>query len=350
MSKEKPFQPASPDFKRVLIIKFGGLSSFVQSLAAARIIREFHFGARITLLTTDEFKAFAEKCPYFDVVETTQPTASDPKQIATVISRIRKSKFDIVYDLECTSRTSSYYLGLKPWPPRWSGVATNCSHLHDNPERDQMHPLDRFADQIAHAGLGPRAGSLGGWPIGAAPLPDLSWARSALRDPPRLQPEFFGLKRPFILLAPAASPELMPEHWPVERYIAFARQMLQRGVMTAVVGGPPERDFAAAIVKAEPKTKNLVSRTDLFQLAALAERAAACVGSDSGAMHVAAAAGAPCVVLYSAEQETALVAPRGRAGVLKLLAPYLGDLPVEDVIRAVGNLGAFASSTAKADA
>ena len=337
MSKAKSFEPASPDFKRVLIIKFGGLASFVQSLAAAKLIREFHFGARITLLTSDEFKPFAEKCPYFDVIDTAGPATTDPKVIAQVIGRIRKAKFDIVYDLECSQRTNNYYLGLKPWPPRWSGIATNCSHPHENDARDEMHPLDRFAEQLSHAGLGPP----GGWAQGAAPLPDLSWVRMAQRDPPRLQPGFFSLKQPYVLFVPGADQDKPDRLWPIERYSELARRLAARGVMVAIVGGPAERDIGAAINRAEPKAKNIVSRTDLFQLAALAERAAAAVGDDSGPMHVAAAAGAPCVVLYSSEHETALVAPRGRAGVLKLLAPQVEELPVEDVMRAIGNLGAL---------
>ena len=98
----------------------------------------------------------------------------------------------------------------------------------------------------------------------------------------------------------------------------------------------------SAINRAEPKAKNLASRTDLFQLAALAERAAAAIGDESGPMHVAAAAGTPCLVLCGGNgAEEDLTSPRGRAGVLKLFAPDLADLPVDDVVRAIGNLGAL---------
>lgn len=332
----KAFEAPPADARRVLVIKFGGLRDFVQALAAAKVIRDYHFGARITLLTADEYKGFAEKCPFFDTVEVAG-AASDPQQIAQLIRRVRKAKFDMVYDLECSARTNQFYLGLKPWPPRWSGSASNCSHPYNDPERDRIHKIDRFADQLHTAGLGPA----GGWPAGGGPLPDLSWVRMSHRDPPRLQPGFFSLKQPYVLLIPGADVE-RPDHlWPIEQYSELSRQLVARGLGVAVIGGPAEREIGVSINRAEPKARNLVSRTDLFQVAALAERAAAAVGDDSGPMHIAAAAGAPCVVLYAADQETALVAPRGRAGVLKLLAPDLGDLPVGDVIRAIGNLGAL---------
>lgn len=329
-------QPAPADAKRVMVIKFGGLKTFVMALAAARLIREYHVGARITLLTSEEFKPFAEKCPYFDVVEVAPPSA-EPQQIALLVRRVRKAKYDMIYDLEGTARTNSFFLGLRPWPPRWSGVANNCSHPHDNPLRDDLSPLDRFADQLHHAGLGPREG----WVPGAAPLPDLSWVRMALRDPPRLQPGFYNLKPPYVLLIPGGDQDRPDRLWPIARYSELAQALAKRGVMAAIVGGPAERDVGAAINRIEPKAKNLASRTDLFQLAALAERAAAAIGDDSGPMHVAAAAGTPCVVLSGGAVETAPLAPRGRAGVLELLAPDLAELPVDDVIRAIGNLGAL---------
>jgi hypothetical protein len=60
-------------------------------------------------------------------------------------------------------------------------------------------------------------------------------------------------------------------------------------------------------------------------------------------MHIAAAAGCPCVVLFPHDADTELLGPRGAGGVLTVLAPELADLPVEDVDRAIGNLGAYAS-------
>lgn len=328
---------APTDARRVLVIKFGGLKPFVQSLAAARLIREHHVGARITLLTGEEFKGFAEKCPYFDVVELAH-NLNEPQALAHLIRKMRKTKYDMVYDLEGSPRTNAIHLGLKPWPPKWSGVASRCSHPHDNPARDDMAPLDRFADQLHHAGLGPP----GGWLPGAAPLPDLTWVRMALHDPPRLQPGFYGLKPPYVLLIPGADQDKPGQLWPLERYSQLAQALAKKGLMVAVVGGSTEREIGSAINRAEPKAKNLASRTDLFQLAALAERAAAAIGDESGPMHVAAAAGTPCLVLCGGNgAEEDLTSPRGRAGVLKLFAPDLTDLPVDDVVRAIGNLGAL---------
>src|SRR5262249_27955664 len=144
----------------------------------------------------------------------------EPQALAHLIRKVRGTKFEMVYDLEGAGKTGAIFHGLRPWPPRWSGDASKCSHPHDNPARDELAPLDRFADQLHHAGVGPP----GGWARGAAPLPDLTWVRMALHDPPRLQPGFYGLKPPYVLLIPGADSGVS-QLWPIERYSELAQAL-----------------------------------------------------------------------------------------------------------------------------
>src|SRR5690606_2115726 len=83
---------------RVLVIQLGGVGAFLQALAAVKLIRERHVGARFTLLTTEATKELAEKSPYFDTVEADgKPT--EPQAITKLIARIRAAKYDMIYDL-----------------------------------------------------------------------------------------------------------------------------------------------------------------------------------------------------------------------------------------------------------
>ncbi len=332
--RETGSRTPSRQARRVLIIKLGALGDFIQALAAARIIREYHVGARITLLTTPVFEALAKASPYFDIVET-DGRERDPQAVAQMLQRLRSVKYDMVYDLQTNGRTSNYFQGLRPWPPDWSGVAPGCSHPQTNPERETMHTLDRLADQLFEAGI------LEQRTIGDAPLPDLSWVRMSQRDPPRLQPAYFGLKPPYGLIIPGASAHRPDKRWPAERYGELATKILERGVTPAILGHHDEKEAAAAILRVEPRAKNLVSRTDLFQVAALAERAAFCVGNDTGPMHIAAAAGSPCVVLFSSDSDPDRVCPRGRGGVMAIMAESLAAMTVAQVEQAIGNVGGF---------
>jgi ADP-heptose:LPS heptosyltransferase len=78
-----------------------------------------------------------------------------------------------------------------------------------------------------------------------------------------------------------------------------------------------------------PRARDLTGRTDFARIAVLGARAALAVGNDTGPLHLAAAAGAPTVVLFSGASDPTLSAPRGKVAVLQ--AVKLSDLAVAKV-------------------
>jgi ADP-heptose:LPS heptosyltransferase len=317
--------------KTVLVIQLGSLAEFVQSLAAAQRIREAHVGARIALLTTETTKELAEKCPYFDTVEADgKPT--EPQAITKLIARIRGAKYDVIYDLEGSSRTKNYYQGLRPWPPKWSGPIPGAAYAHLDPNRLQLNPLDRLSGQLEAAGIAAPGEQL---------IADLGWVRSVLRDPPRIRSDFFGVRGSYVLLLPRGTDAEPNRRWPEEKYLDLARRIARQGVTPVVLGGPEERPIGAAIAKAEPSAKNLVTRADLFQCIGLAECAAFAVGDDVELMHIAAASGASCLVFLSSLNHPERAAPRGTGGVVALTAAVIADLPVEQVDAQLRNCGVY---------
>ena len=50
----------------ILVIKLSALGDFIQALGPMAAIRKHHKNAKITLLTTQGFKRFAQECGYFD--------------------------------------------------------------------------------------------------------------------------------------------------------------------------------------------------------------------------------------------------------------------------------------------
>jgi hypothetical protein len=59
-------------------------------------------------------------------------------------------------------------------------------------------------------------------------------------------------------------------------------------------------------------------------------------------MHVAAAAGASCLVFLSSIAKPPLAVPRGRGGVVEFKAAVISDLPVDQVERQLRNCGVYA--------
>ena len=315
------------DYRRILVIKLGALGDFVQALRVMAEIRRAHPNAKITLLTTPPYLELARACRYFDAID----TGGRPRGLFALLGlglRLRLGGYQRVYDLQTSTRSSSYFYAFTPFFPEWSGVALGASHRHRNPRRDQMQTLDRLWDQIAEAGVvQPR-------PEGFAPGPNLAWAvSSAARESPHLDRRF-TIKRPYALLAPGASAERPRKRWPVRSFALLARSLEDMGITPVVIGGQQEIALAEAIVSAAPSTVVTTGRTKLVELAALGSRAAVVVGNDTGPTYMAAFAGAPTLVLFSSDSDPALCAPRS-AGITVLQSDDLDEVRVEEVMKAV---------------
>ena len=294
----------------ILVIKLSALGDFVLAFGPFAAIRAHHPGARITLLTTAPYAHLARKAPWFDqVLVDARPRWWDLSGLLRLRSTLRGGRFDMVYDLQ-TSGRSSHYFRLMGGRVRWSGIAPGASHPHANPARDRMHTLDRQQEQLAMAG------------ITDFPSPDLSWLRG---DDP------FGLQHPYALLVPGAAPHRPEKRWPAEKFRAVAAALAARGTLPVVVGSRAEASLAAAV---GPEARDLTGRTDLAGLAAVAADAALAVGNDTGPMHLAAALGVPSLVLFGGASDPLLTAPRG-PHVRVLRAPDLRLLGEAEVVAAL---------------
>ena len=308
----------------MLVIKLSALGDFVMSLGAARAVRDHHPHAKVTLLTTPFLETFAQAAPYFDHVETDgRPKGLGPQH--ALLKRLSASKYDMVYDFQTSNRTGTYWKLLRRLPhltaPPWSGAVRGQALFHANPLRHTLHPIDRLGDQLTFAEFD----------LADPPLPDLSWVRHALGDGPELHPSHFQIELPFALLIPGASAHRSAKRWPEDRYAALATRLAEAGITPVIIGGPSETDIASEIAQREPRTRNIVGKTSLFQIVTLAERAAIAIGNDTGPMHMATLSGAPGVALFATDESDPVQAcPRG-APVKTVSAARADGIPVEAV-------------------
>ena len=319
----------SKEIKKVLVIKLGALGDFVLALAAMKKIREAHPRAKITLLTTPPFEALAKLSPYFNTVET-DGRPGDFGDLTAMLGRMRKARYDRVYDLQTNSRTNWYFQALRPFPPQWSGIAAGCSLPQRGKARYHMHTLERQADQLKQAGIWPDAPT----EMGGAPAPDLSWILRRTKEPRSVAGAV--TPKPYVLLVPGGSAHRPEKRWPVESYAQLAALLKARGLDIVIIGGPQESAMARQIQKAVGQARDLTGRTDFAQLAVLGAKAALTVGNDTGPTHLLAAAGAPTIALFSDASDPELCGPRGHVAVIK--SPDLKALPVSTVASAAISL------------
>jgi len=92
--------------------------------------------------------------------------------------------------------------------------------------------------------------------------------------------------------------ETREKFWPVERFIAVADHLHERGLAVFLDGMPAGRVAAEKFLVDRPWCHALHGLLDTGELAALLEESALFVGGDSGPAHLARALDVPAVLLY----------------------------------------------------
>jgi ADP-heptose:LPS heptosyltransferase len=113
---------------------------------------------------------------------------------------------------------------------------------------------------------------------------------------------------------------MLDKRWPAERYIQLARTLAERGLRPVLTGGPSDVDLCFQIANdiIDLKPVVLAGRLDIMSSAAVIERAGLYVGADTGMSHLAAAVGAPSIVIFGPTNPLRY-APRGDR--VKILSP-----------------------------
>ena len=230
---------------------------------------------------------------------------------------IRGTKWQRIYDLQHNDRTNIYFRFLPNPKPEWSGIVPGCSHPHKNPNRNNLHTIERQAEQLAIAG------------INETPITDLSWLEDDISH--------FKINSPFGILVPGGAEHRESKRWPTECYIKIAQHLNKINITPVLIGGEAEENVLKTIKLGEPNAINLSKLTSLGQIATLGRLAKIAVGNDTGPMHIVAAVNCPSVVLFSDDSEPSQTAPRGKM-VSIIQKTDLSDLKVEIVIKEIQNL------------
>jgi len=291
--------------QNILIIKHGALGDIVIATAAMSAIRAAHPGAHITLLTTKAYAQLLAQSPYFNEIWVdSKPKLFDRNALARLKAMLNSKRWEWIYDLQTSKRSTLYqWLLARPWP-HISNVSRWASHGYTDPARHGKHSYENDKVQLSIAGI----------TIG---LPDISWltahisAIAALIGSHRSVPQGEKLNT-FALLVPGGAAHRPEKRWPAEQYASLAQELSSKGIRPVLIGTHAEAAALDSIAVRVPTAINLCGKTTIAQLATLARHATLAVGNDTGPMHVIAAAGCPATVLFSHASDPARSAPIGK--------------------------------------
>ncbi len=188
------------------------------------------------------------------------------------------------------------------------GAATSVVQIPPGPWRDDLPMAQQWANTMS--GLcAPFAGSL-------PPLPT--------------EPHQALIRGATLIHPGSGSPE---KNWPVQRFVELNRSLKSRGHHVVWVRGPAEADMPAEVSGVE-----VLNRPSLEALGATLAQSRLYIGNDSGVSHLAAAVGAPTVVIYGPTSDVVWRPDGPCLETVRSPSGALGALPVEDVLAAIEDL------------
>lgn len=222
-------------------------------------------------------------------------------------NRLRDGRFDTILLLPNSFR-SAWTARQSGIPERWgyaAGVRGPLLTRQVKRARTGVHQATYYADLVRALGI----------PVSDAPPGISPGERTRLRAAALLD-----------AVEPASTIGFAPgaayghaKRWPPDRVAhVVTRLVRERGARCVLVGSEGDREAGRAIESSLPPdvpVTNLIGRTDLRLLIGVLARCTAFVSNDSGAMHLAAAAGIPVTAIFGPTSEKA-TAPIGDHDVL----------------------------------
>jgi heptosyltransferase-2 len=162
-----------------------------------------------------------------------------------------------------------------------------------------------------------------GDPVGArsasAAMPALAPSAAETENARRTAQAALG-ERPYLVLGPGAAYG-PAKRWPVERFAALGKRCVERGLGVLVCGAANDRAEAEAVAtEIGTSARSLAGTTSTEEQLALCAGAAGTICNDSGLAHLAAATGAPTVVIFGSTS-SAWTAPLGPRVAIAQRAP-----------------------------
>ncbi|NDB77450.1 MAG: glycosyltransferase family 9 protein [Verrucomicrobia bacterium] len=106
--------------------------------------------------------------------------------------------------------------------------------------------------------------------------------------------------------------KMSAKRWPEERFQAVVKELVTtHDVWPVIFGGPEDRAVGERLLTAAGRGYNAAGALNLRGSVAALRRCALYLGNDTGTMHLAAAAGTPCVALFSAREWPGMWFPYG---------------------------------------
>ena len=294
----QPLAPARWDWskvRRVLVVRLRSIGDTVLTTPSLFALRRFLPDTQIDILLEDWVAPVLEG---LDIVDRVIEMARDSKTARARIAReLRASRYDVVYNLHggTTATLLTRATGAKH---RVGFEHYQYARLHTDVAPSSLEIWQRPSLHSVEQQL-----ALIGWT--GVPVTDRPPTRLVVTEASLLSlieklraagGEDFSDGKPFAVVHPTAAFDT--KQWATENFARVAEELTARGLKPVAIVSPKEARVVDSLRQQSSAPIIGLSDLSLPEVTALASRARLFVGNDSGIAHIAAAAGAPCIVVF----------------------------------------------------
>jgi predicted lipopolysaccharide heptosyltransferase III len=281
------------EVRRILVVRLRSIGDTVLTTPSLFALRRFLPNIQIDILLEDWVAPILEGSDLVDrVIAITRGSTSARARLAR---DLRASRYDVVYNLHggTTATLLTRATGAKH---RVGFGHFQYARLHNHAapssleiwQRTSLHSVEQQLALIGWTGV----------PVTDRPSTRLPVNEGSLRMvAEKLSAAGVDdVEKPYAVIHPAAAFDT--KQWASENFARVAEELTTRGLAAIAIVSQKEKRILEALVKHSSAPIVGLSDLSLPEVTALASRAQLFVGNDSGIAHIAAAAGAPCVVIF----------------------------------------------------
>ena len=292
---DRALGPAQWDWssvRRILIVRLRSIGDTVLATPSLFALRRFVPQAKIDILLEDWVAPVLEGSDLVDHVITI-PRHSNAAR-ARVARELHRANYDVVYNLH--GGTTATFLTRATGAKHRVGFANyQYSRLHNHVapsplaiwQRPTLHSAEQQLALIGWTGV----------PVTDRPATKLAvTVKAAASISRKLSDNGVDENESIALIHPAAA--FATKQWATENFAQVVEAVAARGFTPVAVVAPNEKPVLQSLKKYSSSRVVGFDNLSLPEITALAARAKLFVGNDSGIAHIAAAVGAPCVVVF----------------------------------------------------
>lgn len=265
---------------RVLISRLSAMGDVVCSLPIAGAVKSTWPESEVTWIVDRRFRGIVDLCTHVNHVVERPQRPWDVRSLG---------EFDLAVDAQGLFK-SGVLVGLSRAKQKlgyhWQREGAWLFSRRVLPDPTSLHVVDQYVDIVRAAGASDSPTDFGLVPDAG----DLEAVRARLTE----QGWAGG---PLVLCNAGAG--WVTKRWHPASFAALADRLATEGLSVAFLGAPSDREVFDEVRQCgASKAMDMVGRTNIRELVALASLCAVHVGGDTGSTHIAAALGRPAVGIY----------------------------------------------------